>query len=409
MFEKRLRKYAELLVKTGINLKPNQLLVVRSPIECADFTRVVTEVAYANGAREVIVLWGDEKTNKIKYMMAPEEIFDEFPEWQKTFYVDYARNDAAFLSISASDPELMKEVDPTRMMRAQRASSTAIAEYRERLMNNVNVWCVASVPTVSWAEKVFSHETQDKAVEKLWDAILSAVRVDEEDPVAAWEVHKSALKKNMAALNQYDFKLLKYKNSIGTDLTIELPENHIWMGGSDFTKEGHEFIANMPTEEIFTAPKRDGVNGKVVSAMPFNLNGNIVDDFELIFKDGRIVDFNAKVGYDTLKNVIETDEGSHFLGEVALVPYDSPISNTNILFYNTLFDENASCHLAIGKAYPICVKGGEDMNSEALLKNGINDSMTHEDFMIGTADLDIIGITKDGREIQVFKDGNFSL
>lgn len=409
MFEKRLRKYAELLVKTGINLKPNQLLVVRSPIECADFTRVVTEVAYANGAREVIVLWGDEKTNKIKYMMAPEEIFDEFPEWQKTFYVDYARNDAAFLSISASDPELMKEVDPTRMMRAQRASSTAIAEYRERLMNNVNVWCVASVPTVSWAEKVFSHETQDKAVEKLWDAILSAVRVDEEDPVAAWEVHKSALKKNMEALNQYDFKLLKYKNSIGTDLTIELPENHIWMGGSDFTKEGHEFIANMPTEEIFTAPKRDGVNGKVVSAMPFNLNGNIVDDFELIFKDGRIVDFNAKVGYDTLKNVIETDEGSHFLGEVALVPYDSPISNTNILFYNTLFDENASCHLAIGKAYPICVKGGEDMDSEALLKNGINDSMTHEDFMIGTADLDIIGITKDGREIQVFKDGNFSL
>ncbi len=409
MFEKRLRKYAELLVKTGINLKPNQLLVVRSPIECADFTRVVTEVAYANGAREVIVLWGDEKTNKIKYMMAPEEIFDEFPEWQKTFYVDYARNDAAFLSISASDPELMKEVDPTRMMRAQRASSTAIAEYRERLMNNVNVWCVASVPTVSWAEKVFSHETQDKAVEKLWDAILSAVRVDEEDPVAAWEVHKSALKKNMEALNQYDFKLLKYKNSIGTDLTIELPENHIWMGGSDFTKEGHEFIANMPTEEIFTAPKRDGVNGKVVSAMPFNLNGNIVDDFELIFKDGRIVDFNAKVGYDTLKNVIETDEGSHFLGEVALVPYDSPISNTNILFYNTLFDENASCHLAIGKAYPICVKGGEDMDSETLLKNGINDSMTHEDFMIGTADLDIIGITKDGREIQVFKDGNFSL
>lgn len=409
MFEKRLRKYAELLVKTGINLKPNQLLVVRSPIECADFTRVVTEVAYANGAREVIVLWGDEKTNKIKYMMAPEEIFDEFPEWQKTFYVDYARNDAAFLSISASDPELMKEVDPTRMMRAQRASSTAIAEYRERLMNNVNVWCVASVPTVSWAEKVFSHETQDKAVEKLWDAILSAVRVDEEDPVAAWEVHKSALKKNMEALNQYDFKLLKYKNSIGTDLTIELPENHIWMGGSDFTKEGHEFIANMPTEEIFTAPKRDGVNGKVVSAMPFNLNGNIVDDFELIFKDGRIVDFNAKVGYDTLKNVIETDVGSHFLGEVALVPYDSPISNTNILFYNTLFDENASCHLAIGKAYPICVKGGEDMDSEALLKNGINDSMTHEDFMIGTADLDIIGITKDGREIQVFKDGNFSL
>ncbi len=337
MFNIKLKKYAELLVKTGINLKQNQILVVRTPIECADFARLISEIAYKEGAREVVIQWNDEKSNKIKYMMAPEVIFDEYPEWQRLFFVDYANQDAAFLSISASDPEIMKEVDPNRMMKAQRVSSKALQPYRERLMNNVNVWCVASVPTEAWACKVFPADTPEKAVEKLWDAIFEAVRVNEDEPVKAWDQHKLNLKKNIDFLNNMNFKALKYKNDKGTDLIIELPDNHIWMGGSDFTKEGHEFIANMPTEEIFTAPKRNGVHGKVVSSMPFNLNGNIVDEFELIFENGKIVDFSAKVGYDTLKSVIETDEGSHYLGEVALVQYDSPISNTNILFYNTLF------------------------------------------------------------------------
>lgn len=409
MFNIKLKKYAELLVKTGINLKKDQILVVRSPIECADFARLISEIAYEEGAREVVVQWNDEKFNKIRYMMAPEAIFDEYPDWQSAFFIDYANQDAAFLSISASDPEIMKEVDPNRMMKAQRASSKALQPYRERLMNNVNVWCVASVPTQAWAKKVFPNETPERAVDMLWDAIFEAVRVNEDEPVKAWDLHKAALKKNIDFLNDKNFKALKYKNSKGTDLTIELPDHHIWMGGSDFTKEGHEFIANMPTEEIFTAPKRNGVHGKVVSSMPFNLNGNIVDEFELIFEAGKIVDFSAKVGYETLKSLIETDEGSHYLGEVALVQYDSPISNTNILFYNTLFDENASCHLAIGKAYPVCIKDGENMTSDELIKNGINDSMTHEDFMVGTKDLDIVGITQNDEEVIIFKNGNFAI
>lgn len=408
MTDNLLQKYARLLVKTGVNIQQNQTLVIFSPIECAPFTRMIAEVAYKEGARDVVVSWRDELLTKTKYLMAPEEIFDEYPEWQKEFYVSHARIGAAFISISASDPELMKDVNPERMTKAQKASSAAIKEYRDRLMANKNVWCVASIPTAAWAKKVFPGESEEVAVEKLWEAIFSAVRVTAEDPVAAWEQHKDALKKSLSFMNSNNFKHLHLKNSAGTDLQIELPENHQWLGGSEFSPEGVEFIANMPTEEVFTLPKKTGVNGKVVSSMPLNYNGNLIDNFSLTFKDGRIVDFTAEKGYDFLRSLIDTDEGSHYLGEIALVPYDSPISNTGILFYNTLFDENASCHLAIGKAYPVCVRDSEDKSKEELDALGVNDSITHVDFMFGTADLQITGVTQDGKEVSVFEKGNFA-
>jgi aminopeptidase len=226
--------------------------------------------------------------------------------------------------------------------------------------------------------------------------------------VAAWEDHKARLKTSMDFLNARNFKYLHYKNSIGTDLMIELPENHIWLGGSDFTPEGHEFIANMPTEEVFTLPKKDGVNGTVVSSMPLNFNGNLIENFSFTFKDGRIVDFKAEKGSEVLKSIIDNDEGAHYLGEVALVPYDSPISQLGILFYNTLFDENASCHLAIGNAYPVCLKNGENMKEDELKNAGSNVSIAHVDFMIGTRDLSITGVTSSGEEIPVFINGNFA-
>lgn len=407
MDENLLEKYAHLLVKIGVNIQKDQTLVINSPIECASFTRMITESAYKEGAREVVTNWRDELSSKIKYMNAAEGVFEEFPEWQKEFYTSYARKGAAFISISASDPELMKDVNPERILKSQRASSGPLKEYRERLMSNKNVWCVASIPTKAWAMKVFPGVSEEEAVEKLWKAILTTVRVYSSDPVAAWEEHKANLKKSMDFLNSNNLKYIHYKNSIGTDLSIELPENHLWLGGSDFTPEGVEFIANMPTEEVFTLPKKTGVNGTVVSSMPFNLNGNLVENFSITFKDGRIVDFKAEKGYEFLKNMIETDEGSHYLGEAALVPFDSPISKSKILFYNTLFDENASCHLAIGKAYPVCVKNSENMSEEELEKAGVNDSMVHEDFMIGTKDLEIMGITAEGKKVQVFKNGNF--
>jgi aminopeptidase len=395
MLQEKLRKYAELLVKTGINLKKNQILVVRTPVECADFARLISEIAFKEGARDVVLNWSDEVASKIRYLYGPDDLFNYFPSWQKEFYLSYVRQDAAFLSISASDPDVMKDVDPERIQRYSRVASAEIEEYRTRMMNNENVWCVASVPAPSWAKKVFPELCEEEAVEKLWEAIFDAVRVNEEDPVAAWDVHR--------------FKSIHFTNELGTDLHVELPEGHLWLGGSDLTPDGHEFIANMPTEEVFTAPKRDGVNGKAVSAMPLNFNGSLIEDFEIEFKDGAVVDFKAKTGYENLRRLIETDEGSKYLGEVALVPYDSPISNTGILFYNTLFDENAACHLALGKAYPVCIEGGEKLDSDELIKRGINDSIIHEDFMIGTKDMKISGINKDGVEVLIFEHGNFVL
>lgn len=408
MKEVLLKKYARLLVKSGINIQKNQILVVSSPIECADFARMIAEVAYEEGAKEVVVRWEDELLTRIKYINAPEEVFNEYPEWLKEFFLTYARQGAGFLSIAASDPEVMKGVSPERMAKWGKVSGEAIKEYRDRLMINKNVWCVASIPTKPWAKKVFPNLSEEEAVEKLWENIFKTVRVDREDPVEAWEEHKSNLKKSLDFLNNHKFKFLHYKNSLGTDLKIELPEGHIWFGGSDYTPEGVEFIANMPTEEVFTLPKKTGVNGVVKSSMPINRNGNIIDKFSLTFKDGKIVDFSAECGSDVLKTLVETDEGSLYLGEVALVPYDSPISKLGILFYNTLFDENASCHLAIGNAYPICIKNGDTMNKEELERAGVNQSLVHQDFMVGTSDLQITGITEAGEEIPVFKNGNFA-
>jgi aminopeptidase len=403
-----LEKYARLIVKTGINIQRGQTLVISSPIECAPFTRMAAEIAYKEGAREVVVNWGDDLLSRIKYINAPEEVFEEYPEWQKEFYISNARKGAAFLSISAADPEVMKGVSAERMLKWSKTASNAIKEYRDRMSSNKNVWCVASIPTKSWAKKVFPELCEDEAVKKLWDAIFKAVRCDEENPVAAWEEHKNNLKKSMDFLNASRFKMLHLKNSLGTDLKIELPDRHIWLGGSDFTPESVEFIANMPTEEVFTLPKKTGVNGIVVSSMPVSRNGNLIDKFSITFKDGKIVDYSAEEGYETLKSLVETDEGSAYLGEIALVPYDSPISKMGILFFNTLFDENASCHLAIGNAYPVCIKNGENMNSEELEKAGVNESLVHQDFMIGTKDLEITGITEDDREVPVFRKGNFA-
>jgi len=402
-----LEKYAQLVVKTGINIQQNQTLVISSPLECAPFARSIATIAYEAGAREVVMNWKDELSSKIKFLQAPDEIFDEFPEWQKEFYLSYARQGAAFISIAASDPELLKDVNPERVVRVQKAGNTALKEYRERMMSNKNTWSVVSIPTEAWAKKVFPEVSTEEAMEKLWTAILKSVRVDTADPVAAWQEHSRQLKLSMDYLNSHKFKLLHYKNSLGTDLRVELPAGHLWLGGPEYTADGTEFVANMPTEEVFTLPKKSGVNGVVVSSKPLNYNGTLIDDFSLTFKDGRIVDCKATQGQEVLKKLVETDEGSHYLGEVALVPYNSPISNAKILFYNTLFDENASCHLAIGKAYPICLKNGVDMNKEELEQAGVNDSMVHVDFMLGTADLEITGTTDTGESIPVFKNGNF--
>ncbi|OPJ54835.1 aminopeptidase [Clostridium oryzae] len=403
-----LKKYAEIIVKVGINIQDNQTLVISSPIECAEFARMAAEIAYKNGARDVVMDWDDEMSSRIKYLEAKhDDVFNEFPEWNKKYYQEYVDKGAAFLGIYASDPEIMKGVSEDRIKRNVKAKNIGLKYFNDKLMNDQNVWCVVSVPTNSWAKKVFPDVSEEEAVESLWKAIFSVTRINGGDAVKAWNDHKLAGKKRVDIMNKYNFKYLVYKNSAGTDLRIELNPKALWLGCSSFSPEGTEFIANIPTEEIFTLPSKNGVNGKVVSSKPLDYHGNLIENFSITFKDGKIVDYTAEKGYESLKSLVELDEGSHYLGEVALVQYDSPISNSKILFYNTLFDENASCHLAIGQAYPTCLQGGDKMSREQLDKEGANDSLTHVDFMIGTEDLDITGITADGKEVPVFRKGNF--
>jgi aminopeptidase len=276
------------------------------------------------------------------------------------------------------------------------------------MMGNRSQWTIVAAPNPVWAKRVFPDLEEDQAIDALWDAILQASRVTEDnDPIQEWKEHNDRLLTHNKILNDYQFDHLHFKNSLGTDITIKLVENHVWAGGGETSTKGVWFNPNIPTEENFTMPHKTGVNGKVVATKPLNYQGNLIEDFWLEFKDGQVVDYDAKKEKDALKNLIEYDEGSSYLGEIALISYDSPISNSGILFFNTLFDENASCHMALGRAYPMNIKGGTEADLEDLKAKGYNFSMAHSDFMFGSADLQITGTTKDGKKVTIFKDGDF--
>ena len=406
--DKKLQEYARLLIRVGLNVRKGQNLVISSPVECAFFARMCAEEAYAVGCREVIMNWHDDAMARLKYLHADDTIFDEVALWRRHFFNDYALEGAAYLAISASDPENFKGVETSRIIRAQQASGKALKDFDRLQMSSGFPWCIASIPIPSWAKTVFPDSTEDAAMAQLWDAIFKAVRISGDGTaVEQWEAHLATLHKRLETMNRLNFKTLRYTNSLGTDLTVELPEGHIWEAGNDVTPSGQTFIANIPTEELFTAPLKTGVNGVVYSSMPLVHDGAIIDKFHFVVKDGKIVEARAEKGEETLKGAISVDEGASYFGEVALVPYDSPISNQKILFYNTLFDENAACHIAFGEAYP-CLEGGREMSKDELKAHGLNDSFTHVDFMIGTADLSIVGTTHDGQEIPVFIDGNFA-
>ena len=406
--EEKLREYAALLARVGLNIQPGQTLVISSPVECAGFARLCASAAYDAGCREVVMNWRDDVLAREKFLRAESSVFDEVPLWRRHFYNDYAREGAAYLSIAAEDPENLLGVDPDRLVRSQRAGGKALEEFYRLQMSSGFPWCIASIPIPSWAKRVFPGLPEAEAMEKLWDAIFRTMRITGDGQSAArWAEHTEMLARRKARLNELRFRTLHYTNALGTDLTVELPQDHIWEAGDDVTQKGQAFIANMPTEEIFTAPLRHGVNGVVCAAMPLVHDGNIIDKFRFVVREGKIVEATAEKGEDVLRAAISVDEGAAYFGEVALVPYDSPISNLKLLFYNTLFDENAACHLAFGEAYP-CIEGGRDMSKEQLKEKGLNDSITHVDFMIGTKDLSIVGTTHDGREIPVFVDGNFA-
>ncbi|WP_300380778.1 aminopeptidase [Clostridium sp.] len=405
---KMLEKYASLAVKKGVNLQKNQTLLINTPVECIDFARAITSEAYKVGAKEVIVHYNDQKIQRLTLENASIETLSNTPNWVAESYNSYAREGCCVISISASDPDAYKGISGDKISTYQKSRSLALKEYYKFSMSNKIRWTVVSVPTEAWALKVFSDSSKEEAIEKLWDIIFKVVRLYEEDPIKAWDEHNKKLHEKLDFLNSQKFEKLHYKNNNGTNLTIELPDDHLWFGGSESCYNGIEFNANMPTEEVFTLPKRDGVNGTVVSSKPLIFGGNLINNFKITFKDGKAIDFTAEEGFETLNEMLESDENSKYLGEVALVPYNSPISNSNIIFYNTLFDENAACHLAFGKAYPICILNGENLSEEELFDKGANNSIIHEDFMVGTEDLNIDGITKDGKVIPVFRSGNWA-
>ncbi len=403
----KLEKYAALAVEVGVNVQPGQTLVVTAPLQAAPFVRKVVKRAYEIGAKHVHVEWNDDEVIRTKYELAPSEAFLEYPMWRAKGWEEMAADNAAFLSIIAANPDLLKGIEPQRIKDANIASSTALQPFRNYAMSDKISWSIVAVPSQAWADKVFPEVNEGERIQALWDAIFQATRVDQDNPVEAWKAHTHILDQKADRLNERKYKALHY-TAPGTDLTIEIPKAHLWVSAGSHNSAGTVFVANMPTEEVFTAPLKTGVNGTVTSTKPLSYAGNLIENFSLTFENGRIVDYTAEHGYETLKGLIETDEGSHYLGEVALVPHHSPISNTNLIFYNTLFDENASNHIAIGKAYAFNLVDGKNMSKEELAENGINDSLTHVDFMIGSADMDIDGILEDGTTEPVFRAGNWA-
>ncbi|ARB40357.1 MULTISPECIES: aminopeptidase [Mammaliicoccus] len=406
-YEKQLQKYAELLVKVGLNVQEKEPVYIQASIDASEFVHLVVEEAYKIGAEDVKVSYKDDRIAQLKYQYEPESFFENVKQYDIDEKMDYLDRKAAFLSIVSSSPDSLKDADPNKIRKSMAANGKAFKDYMVAVQSDRMSWCVASYPSVGWAKMMFPELSDDEAVNKLLETILKTVRVDQEDPVKAWEEHDHLLHEKADYLNNKKYKALHYKSE-GTDLTIELPNGQYWSGASSVNSKGNSFVANMPTEEVFTAPHKNGVNGTVSNTLPLSYSGNIIDDFTLTFKDGEVVDYKAGVGEEILKSILETDEGSKRLGEVALVPVDSPISNMNTLFYNTLFDENASCHIALGSAYAFCIEGGKDMTAEQLAENGLNDSTTHVDFMIGSKDLSIDGILENGEKEPVFRDGNWA-
>ncbi|UHR03403.1 aminopeptidase [Peptoniphilus sp. GNH] len=403
----RIRKYANLIVNTGLGINPKDVLVIRAPVENYEFVRVLAEEAYKAGAKDVKTNFRDIKLNALRFENVAEKVLTDIPQYfidEQNHFVD---NNYKLIALIGEDPNGLKGLDPQKLMAAGKAQSQALKHFAAEQMRNKVSWCVVGAPTKAWARMIFEGMDDELAVEKLWELILDVSRVDE-DPVKNWEAHIKLMGENADFLNENKFTKLKIKSSNGTDLEVGLPESYVFQACGEDNLRGERFVANIPTEEVFSMPHRDRVNGLVYASKPLNYNGNVIEDFWFKFKDGKVVDFDAKKGREILENMLNMDEGARHLGEVALVPYDSPISNTNRLFFETLYDENASCHLALGKAYPTCIENGDQMSEDELKKRGVNDSIIHVDFMFGYKDTEIVGVRQDGREVLIFENGNWA-
>jgi len=407
MNDATLKKYANLLVRAGGNVQKGQLVVISCAVDNAKFGRLVRDCAYDAGASEVVIDWIDETTARERFLRGADEIFDTFPEWRVQKFKEQDDKGAVYLHVSSSDPDSLAGVDMDRLRRQSIVASTATKPHSALTMSSTLRWSIVATPSPAWAKKVFPNLPEAEAIEKLWEYILKCARADGNDPIADWETHKSNFTNRVKYLNEQKFASLRFTTGIGSDFTLGLVDDHVWEGGGDYDKSGIPFFPNIPTEEIFTMPHREKAEGRVVASMPLSYQGNLIEGFEMTFKDGKVVSYKADKNEDVLKTMIEMDEGAARLGEVALVANSSPIGQMNTLFYNTLFDENASAHLALGKAYPKNMVDGDNYSTEERLAKGGNDSLIHVDFMFGTSDMRIVGIKKDGTEVVFFDKGEF--
>ena len=409
MNQDTLKKYAHTLLKYGVNLQEDQTLVISVDVENKDFAVIVTEEAYRLGAKEVVLNWRCSPIARQRLLHANESVLEKPANWIPEFYKQYIDDKAAFLSLISANPKALEGIPTDRISLQSRNLNKVLSFYHTAIMNSSVTWCVASVPTVLWANLLGYEGSDEEKINQLWATLLKLCRIEGVEPKDTYRHHMAKLRHRCEALNKLDLKSLRYTCENGTDLLLELPEGHIWLGGEESSKDGTIFNANIPTEEVFSAPQYNGVNGIVYSTKPLIYHGNTISDFSFTFKEGKIVDYTAKEGYEVLKELVETDEGSHYLGEVALVDHFSPISQSNQIFYETLFDENASCHLAIGASYPTCLKNSDGLSEEELKERGLNHSLTHVDFMIGHERMNIKGYTRDGQAVEIMIDGRLQV
>ena len=406
-FDKKLRDYAHLAVHVGVGLRSGQRLIVRAPVESAPLVRRIAECAYKAGARLVEVLWTDDELTLARFRHAPRDSFEEFPTWRARAQLEAVDARDALLVVYGADPDLLEGQDPALVSLVTKVNQQQMAPVSRRISNDDTNWCVLGVPVTGWAAKVFPNEPESARVEKLWEAIFRVCRIDQPDPEGAWRKHLGQLAERGGHMTKKQFKALHY-TAPGTDLTVGLPERHTWRSGLTTTPSGIAFTANIPTEEIWSMPHKDRVEGTVTGTKPLSHGGVLIDKIQLTFAAGRVVEARASSGEEVLRQLVATDEGSSRLGEVALVPHGSMVSKTGVLFYDTLYDENASCHFALGRAYRNCIENGQTMDDLQFAAAGGNSSLAHVDFMIGSAELNIEGVRHDGKKEPVMRAGEWA-
>ncbi len=406
-FNELLKKYADFIVRVGVNPQPGQTLIINCSLEAAPLARLCVRSAYEAGARDVQVNWKDNTVSRTQMELGSEEALCDNKPWQLRRYLDYAESEGGVcvLHLIADDPEVYAGLDGAKISRVNAAARKFMAPWREYTMNDKVQWSIAAMPSAPWAKKMFPELDTDAAIEKLWQLIFDVCRVTGGDPVNEWKAHLDRLMTLRDKMNAFDLESVHFKSSNGTDLTVGLADKASWESAGSKNEKGVDFLPNIPTEEVFTAPHKDKVDGIVYGTKPYVFNGQLIKGFHVTFKDGKVIEHGAEEGADLLGQLLDTDEGSRHIGEVALVPASSPINRSGALFYSTLFDENAACHIAFGASYPGTTADGTSLSKEELLARGMNQSAIHEDVMIGAEDSEITGKCRDGRTVELFKNG----